>query len=64
MNDKRRRSTLISSVSSLGLCSVGGYRIFTNNIDDMSIQVAYIFFITGLICFVASVVELYRNPRT
>lgn len=64
LTDKRRRNTLISSVSGLGLCSLGGYRIFTNNIDGMSIVVAYIFFITGLIGFVSSVIELYRNPRT
>ena len=64
LTDKRKRSTLISSVSSLGICSVGGYRIFTNNIEGMSILVANIFFITGLIGFVSSVVELYKKPRT
>ncbi|KMY31922.1 hypothetical protein ACZ11_07000 [Lysinibacillus xylanilyticus] len=56
--------TLLSSVYCLALGSVGGYRIFTNNIEPMSILVAYIFFITGSIGFVFSVVKLSRIKQT
>lgn len=62
MTDKNR--TLLSSVSGLALCSVGAYRIFTNNLEAMSILVAYIFFITGLIGFVFSVIKLSRIKQT
>ena len=62
MTDKNR--TLLSLVSSMALCSVGGYRIFTNNLEAMSILVAYIFFISGLIGLVFSVVKFSRIKQT
>ncbi|MEY9972985.1 hypothetical protein ABH966_003369 [Lysinibacillus sp. RC46] len=58
MTEKNR--TLLSSVSGLALGTVGGYRIFTNNLESMSMLVAYIFFICGLIGFISSVVKLSR----
>lgn len=61
LTDKSR--TLLSSVSGLALFSVGAYRIFTNNLETMSILVAYIFLIGGLIGFVFSVVKLSRIDR-
>ncbi len=62
LTDKNR--TLLSSISGLALCSVGAYRIFTHNLDAMSILVAYIFFIGGLIGCVFSVVKLFRIEQT
>ncbi|GIP45046.1 hypothetical protein J45TS6_35050 [Paenibacillus sp. J45TS6] len=64
MADKRKFNIFIGLISCFGICTVGGYRIFTNNIEGMSLVVSYIFFITGLIGFVSSVVALYRHPRT
>ncbi|KOS68327.1 hypothetical protein AEA09_07000 [Lysinibacillus contaminans] len=61
MTDKSR--TVLNSVSGLALFSVGAYRIFTNNLEAMSILVAYIFLIGGLIGFVFSVVKLSRIDR-
>lgn len=55
-----KNRTLLSSVSGLALGTVGGYRIFTNNLEGMSILVAYIFLICGLIGFVFSVIKLSR----
>lgn len=62
MTDKN--STLISSVSGLALFTVGAYRIFTNNLEAMSLLVAYIFLIGGLIGFVFSVAKLSKMNRT
>ena len=62
LTDKNR--TLLCSVSSLALFTLGAYRIFTNNLEAMSILVAYIFLISGLISFVSSVAKLYRIDRT
>ncbi|WP_413367249.1 hypothetical protein [Lysinibacillus sp. 3P01SB] len=62
MTDKN--STLISSVSGLALFTVGAYRIFTNNLEAMSLLVAYIFLIGGLIGFVFSVARLSKMNRT
>ena len=62
MTDKNR--ILLSSVGSLALFTLGGYRIFTNNLEVMSILVAYIFFICGVIGFVFNVVKLSKTPRT
>lgn len=59
-----KNKTILSSVSSLALFTVGGYRIFTNNLEAMSILVAYIFFICGLIGFLFNVVKLSWIPRT
>ncbi|MEY9976555.1 hypothetical protein ABH968_001500 [Lysinibacillus sp. RC79] len=59
-----KNKTLLSSVFSLALFTLGGYRIFTNNLEDMSILVAYIFFICGLIGFGFNVVKLSRIPRS
>jgi len=59
-----KNRTLLSSVYCLVLGSLGGYRIFTNNIEAMSILAAYIFFITGLIGFVFSIVKLSRIKQT
>ncbi|TQR28457.1 hypothetical protein C7Y47_21730 [Lysinibacillus sphaericus] len=59
-----KNKTLLSSVFDLALFTLGGYRIFTNNLEAMSILVAYIFFICGLIGFVFNVVKLSRIPRT
>ncbi len=62
LTDKNR--ILLSSVGSLALFTLGGYRIFTNNLEAMSILVAYIFFICGFIGFVFYVVKLSKTPRT
>ncbi len=62
MTDKN--STLISSVSGLALFTVGAYRIFTNNLEAMSLLVAYIFLIGGLIGFVLSIARLSKMNRT
>ncbi|AUS87130.1 hypothetical protein LBYS11_12675 [Lysinibacillus sp. YS11] len=62
MTDKNK--ILLSSVGSLALFTLGGYRIFTNNLEVMSILVAYIFFICGVIGFVFNVVRLSKTPRT
>lgn len=62
MTDKN--STLISSVSGLALFTVGAYKIFTNNLEAMSLLVAYIFLIGGLIGFVFSVARLSKKNRT
>ncbi len=62
MTDKNR--ALLLSVAGLALFTLGGYRIFTNNLETMSILVAYIFFICGLIGFVSNVVKLSKTPRT
>ncbi|ATP40672.1 hypothetical protein CSE16_11780 [Solibacillus sp. R5-41] len=59
-----KNRTLLSSVSGLALFSLGAYRIFSNNIEAMSIVVAYIFLISGLIGFVFSVVKLFKIERT
>lgn len=58
MTEKNR--TILSSVSGLALFSIGAYRIFTTNLEAMSLLVAYIFFISGLIGFVFYVVKLSR----
>lgn len=62
LSDKNK--TLLGSVTSLALFTLGGYRIFTNNLEAMSILVAYIFFIYGLIGFVFNVIKLSKIPRT
>lgn len=62
LTDKNK--ILLSSVGSLALFTLGGYRIFTNNLEVMSILVAYIFFICGVIGFVFNVVRLSKTPRT
>ncbi len=62
LTDKNK--ILLSSVGSLALVTLGGYRIFTNNLEVMSILVAYIFFICGVIGFVFNVVRLSKTPRT
>lgn len=62
LTDKNK--ILLSSVGSLALFTLGGYRIFTNNLEVMSILVAYIFFICGVIGFVFNVVKLSKTPRT
>lgn len=62
MTDKN--FTIISSVSGLALFSLGAYRIFTDNLEAMSLVVAYIFLICGLIGFAFSVVRLSRIHRT
>jgi len=55
--------TLISLVSALLLFLFGAYRIFTNNLESMSLLVAYIFFICGLTGFIFCVVALFRTAR-
>ncbi|WP_445477441.1 hypothetical protein ACULLL_13000 [Lysinibacillus irui] len=62
MSDKNK--ILLGSVTSLALFTLGGYRIFTNNLEAMSILVAYIFFIYGLIGFVFNVLKLSKISRT
>ncbi|MFJ5788885.1 hypothetical protein ACIP9G_02260 [Lysinibacillus sp. NPDC093197] len=62
MTDKSR--ILLSSVSSLALFALGAYRIFTNNLEAMSILVAYIFLIGGLISFVFSIAKLSEIHRS
>lgn len=62
LTDKNK--ILLSSVGSLALFTLGGYRIFTSNLEAMSILVAYIFFIYGFIGFVFNVVKLSKTPRT
>ncbi len=59
-----KNKILLSSVSGLALCTFGGYRIFTNNLEAMSIQVAYIFLICGFIGFVSCVKKLFRTSWT
>ncbi|WP_141903252.1 hypothetical protein [Lysinibacillus sp. Y5S-8] len=58
MTDKNR--VILSSVSGLALLTLGAYRIFTNNLAAMSLLVAYMFLIGGMIGFVCSVVKLSR----
>ncbi len=62
LTDKNK--ILLNSVGGLALFTLGGYRIFTNNLEAMSILVAYIFFICGFIGFVFNVVKLSKTPRT
>jgi hypothetical protein len=59
-----KSSALLSSVSSLALFSVGAYRIFTNNLEAMSLLVASILLIGGLVGFVFSTARLARIYRT
>ncbi|KUF37351.1 MULTISPECIES: hypothetical protein [unclassified Lysinibacillus] len=58
MTDKNK--VILSSVSALALWTLGAYRIFTNNLAAMSMLVAYMFLIGGMIGFVFSVVKLSR----
>lgn len=59
-----KSSLFISSVCGLALFSVGAYRIFTNNLEAMSLVVAYIFLICGLTGFILNVVKLSRLKRS
>ncbi|MEA0565881.1 hypothetical protein [Lysinibacillus irui] len=59
-----KNKPLLGSVTSLALLTLGGYRIFTNNLEAMSILVAYVFFICGLIGFIFNVIKLSKIPRT
>ncbi|MFJ7646837.1 hypothetical protein ACIQ1H_04765 [Lysinibacillus sp. NPDC097279] len=62
MTNKNR--TILSLVSSLALFTLGAYRIFTNNLEEMSILVAYIFLIGGFITILSSVVMLSKKKQT
>lgn len=58
-----KSSLFISSICGLALFTLGGYRIFTNNLEAMSLFVAYIFLISGLTGFILNVVKLSRLDR-
>ena len=53
----------ICLISGLALFLLGAYKIFTDNLEAMSLLVAYMFFVCGFIGFVFSVVSLFRTAR-
>lgn len=53
----------ICLISGLALFLLGAYNIFTDNLEAMSLLVAYMFFVCGFIGFVFSIVSLFRTAR-
>jgi len=62
MNGKLR--ILIGLIGCLLLLILGIYRIFTNNLENMSLTVGYIATITAFLGFIAFSVKLFRVVRT
>ncbi|GGJ77415.1 hypothetical protein [Virgibacillus salexigens] len=56
--------TIITLVSSLLIFAVGLFRIFTEYLSSMSLFVAYVFIITGLIGVVANGLKLKSSKHT
>ncbi len=61
---KMNNRTIITLVSSLLIFAVGLFRIFTGYLSSMSLFVAYVFIITGLIGVVANGLKLKSSKHT
>ncbi|CAM5194668.1 hypothetical protein UACE39S_02275 [Ureibacillus acetophenoni] len=61
---KEKCSLLLGLICGLLLCSLGSYRIFTDQLEEMSLTVGYIFAIAGFISFAFSSIGLFNTAKS